>query len=59
MNASPEHEPTIDGLSLAAAMSEHIRRHVVLSDSQLIACVLWVLHTWTFDAAVTTPICSS
>jgi hypothetical protein len=55
MNASTEHEPTIDGLSMAAAISEHIRRHVVLSDSQLIACVLWVLHTWTFDAAVTTP----
>jgi Protein of unknown function (DUF3631) len=55
MNVSPEHEPVVDGLSLAAAVAGYIEQYVVLSRAQLVACVLWVLHTWTFDAAVTTP----
>jgi hypothetical protein len=55
MNASPEHEPVIDGSSLAAAIADYIEQYVVLSRAQLVACVLWVLHTWTFDAADTTP----
>jgi hypothetical protein len=55
MSASPEQEPIVDGLSLASAVADYIRQYVVLSRAQLVACVLWVLHTWTFDAAVTTP----
>jgi len=55
MNASQEPEPVVDGLSLAAAVASYIEQYVVLSRMQLIACVLWMLHTWTFDAAVTTP----
>jgi Protein of unknown function (DUF3631) len=55
MNVSPEQEPVVDGLSLAAAVAGNIEQYVVLSRPQLVASVLWVLHTWTFDAAVTTP----
>jgi hypothetical protein len=55
MSVSPEHEPVVDGPSLAAAVAGYIVQYVMLSPAQLVACVLWVLHTWTFDAACTTP----
>src|SRR5689334_9525486 len=32
-----------------------IRRYVVLTDEQALACALWVLHTYAVDAADVTP----
>ena len=37
------------------AMAAFIRRFVILSESQLIAIALWVMHTHAFDVADTTP----
>jgi hypothetical protein len=34
---------------------DRIRRFVVMTDDQALAVGLWVLHTWTFDLADTTP----
>jgi len=32
-----------------------ISRYVVLTEEQLVACSLWVVHTWVFEAALATP----
>jgi hypothetical protein len=48
-------EPPVDGSSLSGAITDYIRQYVVLSHSQLTACVLWVLHTHSFGATDTTP----
>lgn len=34
---------------------QFLRRYVVLTEEQLVACSLWVLHTWAFEAALATP----
>jgi len=47
--------PPPDGTSLLADVMVFIRRYVVLSDSQLVAVALWVLHTWAIEAAEATP----
>ena len=36
-------------------VTRYIRRYVVLSDSQAVACTLWVAHTHAFAAAEATP----
>lgn len=45
--------PLTDALLIDVAA--FIRRYVVLSDVQLVALALWVLHTHVIDAAQTTP----
>jgi hypothetical protein len=32
-----------------------VRRYVVITDDQAVACTLWVFHTYALDAAETTP----
>jgi hypothetical protein len=40
---------------LLSALAAFVRRYVVLSDAQLTAVALWVVHTHAFDAADATP----
>ena len=49
-------DPVIDGAALIDLIAATITRFVVLpAKTYVIALALWVLHTWTFDAARTTP----
>ena len=41
--------------SVADAIRHFIRRFVVVTDDQAVALTLWVLHTWAFEAATSTP----
>lgn len=41
--------------ALLADVAAFIRRYVVLTDAQVMAVALWVLHTWAIEAADVTP----
>jgi hypothetical protein len=43
------------GAELLDEVATFVRRYVVLSAVQLVAAALWIAHTWSFDAADTTP----
>jgi hypothetical protein len=43
------------GAEVVDQLTGFVRRYMVLTDDQLTAFVLWVLHCHTFDAADTTP----
>ena len=43
------------GAELADQIATYVGRFVVIEYSHLIAATLWILHTWAFEAAVTTP----
>jgi len=56
-----EPEP-VDGEVLANRLAAFVEQFVRLSRAQVVAAVLWVLHTHTFDAADSTPyllVCSA
>lgn len=42
-------------MNVADQVNAFIRRYVVLTDEQLDALTLWVLHSWAFPAAAATP----
>ncbi len=48
-------EPYVDGSSIAEAIRTGVRRFMVLTEHQLVALTLWVLHTHSFGASDTTP----
>ena len=47
--------PTWDLAGLLEEVARYIRRYVVLSDPQAVACTLWVAHCHAFAAAEATP----
>lgn len=51
----PWQEP-IDGNKLLADIYEVVNRFVVMPSEAVVVCVLWVTHTWVFDAARISPI---
>jgi hypothetical protein len=53
-DAVPWEEP-VDGAALAAALAADARRFVVVSDSQICAIALWVLHTYALAAFGISP----
>ena len=57
-NAVPTRVPMLDGAELAAllaAVGRFVRRFVVLDAEQLVALVLWVVHTYVYDAGDCSP----
>jgi hypothetical protein len=54
VDSEPASEP-VDGKVLADSLASHIGQYVRLNRDQLMACVLWVLHTHAFDAVEATP----
>ncbi len=46
---------TVDLCEVLTEIANLIRRYVWLEGNQLIAIVLWVAHTWAFEAAEATP----
>lgn len=55
VSENPAEGEVIDGQSLAQEIANYIGHYVVMNLEQLAACTLWVLHTWAFKAAVSTP----
>lgn len=53
--AEPWPEP-VDGTELFNDLCDVFDRHVVLSESAILACALWTLHAHTQDAATHSPI---
>jgi hypothetical protein len=56
--APQEPEPwpeQVDGAKLTSELEAAIRRYVVISAADALACALWVLHTYCFDAFTWTP----
>ena len=47
--------PTWDLAGVLDDVARYIRRYVVLSDVQAVACTLWVAHCHAFAAAEATP----
>jgi hypothetical protein len=47
--------PARETTDLVERVSAYVRRYVVLTDEQLLAVALWVLHTYAIDAAQQTP----
>jgi hypothetical protein len=47
--------PPVDGQRLLGEIERAIRRYVVVSQSQLVALALWVVHTHALEAATRTP----
>ena len=41
--------------ALADAVREFILRFIVMAPEQVVACTLWVFHTWVFEFATATP----
>src|ERR1700693_2645517 len=50
-----EQDPDEAGAALLSDAMRFVRRFVVLSNEQLVAIVLWVVHTHAIDAAEATP----
>jgi hypothetical protein len=50
-----DQQPEPIGLFVARFVRDTLTRYVVLPPEHVIACTLWVLHTWAFDACYTTP----
>ena len=48
-------EAAADGASLLDALAAFVHRFVACTETQAAAIALWTAHTWTFDAADTTP----
>lgn len=46
----------VDGEKLLNSIKATFLKHVVISDESAVACSLWVLHTYAFDAATASPI---
>lgn len=55
MSDKETREPSVDGSSVAEAIRTGIRRFMVVSEHQLVALTLWILHTHSFGASDTTP----
>jgi hypothetical protein len=53
--ASPREKPDGDLAVLLDDVCKFINKYVILTTRQTDAISLWVLHTWTFEAADTTP----
>jgi putative DNA primase/helicase len=44
-----------DTAELLEICKQWVRRYVIVSDEQAVILAAWILHTWTFEAAETTP----
>ena len=44
-----------DTAELLETCKQWVRRYVIVSDEQAVILAAWILHTWTFEAAETTP----
>lgn len=44
-----------DTAELLEICKEWVRRYVILSEEQAVVLAAWILHTWTFEVAETTP----
>lgn len=53
--ATPEEKDEISLTELLSDIQKMITKYVVLTPQQADAVALWVAHTWTFEAAETTP----
>ena len=55
--AAPELQSAIekDTAELLEICEQWVRRYVILSEEQAVVLAAWILHTWTFEAAETTP----
>lgn len=53
--ATPRERPDGDLPALLNDICEFISKYVILTPAQVDTLALWVLHTWTFEAAETTP----
>ncbi len=57
ISAEPALQSTIekDTAELLKLCKRWVRQYVILSEEQAIVLAAWILHTWAFDAAETTP----